>query len=116
MAQKRRSKRKQTKRKPSKRKQLKARNECCPLIRVKCKMVTPPPKRRKETLPSIYGEKTQTFYRKIPQPPKKMCGVSLGGQPHVFKLTSEEAGKKVAQLRRALQAKRCMGTVDNKGA
>lgn len=98
-------------RKPSKRTMKKARNECCPLIRVKCAIVKTPDKRVKSTFTDPYTHKTSTFYKKVAQPPKKMCSVTLGSKAREPNLPSTEVGKRVAALKKGLLKKRCQAIV-----
>lgn len=100
-------------RKPT-RKQKKAHNECCPTIRVKCHMVTPPAKRIKRHVASMYGESAHTYYQKVAQPPKKMCRVTVGKRFGKL-MPSDAVGKKVAGLKKAMERKRCLAVVKNEG-
>lgn len=87
----------------SKAKLAKARNDCCPLVAFKCAEL--PGKREKVVFRDPYSGKTSTSYR--PGPKVTKCAVKVGANNSGFKYTVEEKDKRLAEVRAALEAKRC---------
>lgn len=98
--------------KVSKAKAKRARNECCPIIHVDCKMVTNRFANKKDW--SVTRE--EYVNKRVALPPVKKCSVKLGNRTVLKNVTSDKAGVKVASLRKGLVDKRCMAVVESSGS
>ncbi len=92
--------------KVNKAKAKRAGNSCCPIIRVRCELT----KGRTVAASSVredaaYGEKINIGGG------KKVCTVIVGNRTVLKRADSARTGKKVAELRKQLLDKRCMGVV-----
>lgn len=86
---------------------------CCPIIRINCRMVGSRFAYRKRSLVSdgnVYTARIRTAL-----PPTKKCTVMLGKQVVLKDAPSDRVGKKVAKLKKSLNARRCMAVVQSKG-
>lgn len=114
----RKSKRKSTSRrsrttirraKASKSKVKRARNECCPIIHLDCRMVTNRFANKKDW--SVLCEKYVN--KRVALPPVKRCSIKLGSRTVAKNLDSDKAGVKVAKLKKMLTDKRCMAVIQS---
>jgi len=80
-------------------KRLATNNACCPIIKVTCRETYTT---KKENI--SHGEGILVKSTKVPT--GKRCNIQMGGRKYTG-MTSEDTGKKVAALKKALAAKRC---------
>lgn len=98
--------------KTSKSKMKRARNECCPIIHLDCRLVTDRFANKKDW--SVSRE--EYVNKRVPLPPVKKCSVKLGSRTVLKNVTSDKAGVRVAALKKQLAAKRCMAVITSTGA
>jgi hypothetical protein len=98
-------------------KKLCKQDNCCPVITISCKMVQPRAKKEHRTGRNpLTGETLARGYTvTVPQPPKKVCTVKAGSHIAAKNVVSDKAGKKVATLKRSLEARRCKVEVKSLG-
>ncbi len=94
--------------KPSKRKMMKASNNCCPIIRVKCGL-----SKGKRTAVKSYDYRDKGKFEMVGAG-RKVCSITMAGKTKGRRgMSVEETEKKVASLKNDLLGRRCQAVVEH---
>ncbi len=107
----------------NKAKAKKAHNECCPILHINCEMATPKASRKFVKVSDRWlfenpGKKTTRrgnstgIWEDSTGPAVKKCIVKVGSRK-VFSGAADDAGRKLAALKKRLADKRCLAVVES---